>query len=175
MGEEFVLVQMLRLSRETFQCLMKCHWLSTWISTSFPGGGQCTKQNISLCLGSVAAKTFYCKCHFCYLEGFLVFNLSKTERQVWMHSANLSELQERLFWWEQNNLALLFVGLWSVEMLRKQLQWRNQCFKLTFFLPLGDLPAKTCDIGFIFCPCHVINHSRIISVSAVYLLIMALA
>lgn len=133
MGEEFVLVQVFRLSRETFQCLVKCHWLGTSVSTSFPGGGQCTKHNISLWLGSVAAKTFYCKCQFCSLEGFLFFNISKTERQVWIHSANLSELQERLFLWTWNNPAFLFIGLWSVEMLRKQLQWRNQCFKLTCF------------------------------------------
>jgi len=86
-----------------------------------------------------------------------------------MHSANLSELWERLFWQQQNNLAVSFVGLWSVEILKEQLQRRNQCFKLTFFLPLGDLSAKTCEIGLFLWLCHVINHSKIISLPAVYL------
>lgn len=77
-------------------------------------------------------RRFIVNVSFAGLRGFF-FNLSKTERQAQIHSANLSELQERLFWQEQNNLAVLFVGLWSVEILKEQLQRRKQCFKITFF------------------------------------------
>lgn len=87
-----------------------------------------------------------------------------------VHSAHLSELQERLFWQEQNNPSVAFVGLWTVEILREQLLRRKQCFKLSgFFLPLGDLSAKIWEVGIFFCPCHVINHSTIIPLPAVYL------
>lgn len=45
----------------------------TWLLSQhqFPSGGQSTKHNISLGLGSVAARVFYCECQFCCVEGFL--------------------------------------------------------------------------------------------------------
>lgn len=38
-----------------------------------------------------------------------------------MHGTDLSELRERLFWQEQNSLAILFVRLWSVEILKEKI------------------------------------------------------
>lgn len=87
-----------------------------------------------------------------------------------MLSTDLSELWERLFWQEQNSLAILFVCLWSVEILKEKLQRRKQCFKLPFFPSHWEVCLeKVCKIGLFLCLCHVINHSRTISLPAVYL------
>lgn len=59
-----------------------------------------------------------------------------------MHSAGLSELQERLFWQEQNSLAVLFVALWSVDILKEQLQKRQQYFNFFFFPLIGRFACK---------------------------------
>lgn len=41
-------------------------------SAHFSRGGQWSKCNVLFWLGSIAAKAFYCKCQFCYFEGFLL-------------------------------------------------------------------------------------------------------